>query len=86
MRVLITPSAKRQLESLPEKARNRIDGRILSLGENPRPHGSVALEGITGLCRIRVGNYRVIYKIQHKDMVVLVVRIGHRREVYRPQS
>jgi len=86
MQVLITPSAKRQLESLPEKARNRIDKHILSLGENPRPHGSVALEGVSGLCRIRVGDYRVIYKIQDKDMVVLVVRIGHRREVYRPRS
>ena len=83
MRVLIMPSAKRQLESLPEQTRNRIDKRILSLGENPRPQGSVALKGVTGLCRIRVGDYRVIYKIQDKDMVVLVVRIGHRSEVYR---
>jgi len=86
MQVLITPSAKRQLESLPDKARNRIDKRILSLGENPRPHGSVALEGVSGLCRIRVGDYRVIHKIQDKDLVVLVVRIGHSREVYRPRS
>ena len=55
MQVLITPSAKRQLESLPDKARNRIDKRILSLGEDPRPYGSIALEGVSGLCRIRVG-------------------------------
>lgn len=86
MQVLITPSAKRQLESLPEQARNRIDKRILSLGDNPRPHGSGALEGVTGLYRIRVGDYRIIYKIQDTNMVVLVVRIGHRREVYRPRS
>jgi mRNA interferase RelE/StbE len=86
MHVLITPSAKRQLESLPEKIRIRIDKRILSLGVNPRPHGSVTLEGVAGLHRIRVGDYRIIYRIQDKEMTVLIVRIGHRREVYRPQS
>jgi mRNA interferase RelE/StbE len=86
MQVLITPSAKRQLESLPEKVRDRIDKRIWALGENPRPHGSVALEGESGLYRIRVGDYRVIYLIQDKKLVVLIVRIGHRREVYRPRA
>jgi mRNA interferase RelE/StbE len=53
------------------------------LAENPRPHGVESLAGEKGLHRIRAGDYRIIYQIRGDALVVLNVRIGHRREVYR---
>jgi mRNA interferase RelE/StbE len=82
-RVDILPSARRELAALPLKDRTRVDKRILSLGENPRPVGSKKLTGEDDLYRLRVGDYRVIYQVQDKVLLVLVVKIGNRREVYR---
>ncbi len=82
-RVDILPSARRELAALPPKDRNRVDKRILSLAENPRPVGSKKLAGEEDLYRLRVGDYRIIYQVQDKVLLVLVVKVGHRREVYR---
>lgn len=56
---------------------------ILALGENPRPKGASKLSGQRPFYRVRVGDYRVIYEIQEKILVVLVIKVGHRREVYQ---
>jgi mRNA interferase RelE/StbE len=61
----------------------RVDERILALAEEPRPPRAVKLQGAEGYFRIRVGDYRVVYAIEDDVLIVLVVRIGHRREVYR---
>ena len=61
----------------------RVDARILALAEDPRPPGAKRLAGSEGLHRIRVGDYRVVYAIEDDVLLVLVVRIGHRRDVYR---
>ena len=82
-RVEITPSAQRELSKLPKNVQKRVDERIQALAENPRPPGSKKLEGEDGFHRIRVGDYRIVYQIKDKLLLVLVIRIGHRREVYR---
>jgi len=81
--IVLTPAAKRDLKALPRTILRRVDARILSLRENPRPQGAKKLQGREGFLRIRVGDYRVVYQVVDDRRVVLVVRIGHRREVYR---
>jgi mRNA interferase RelE/StbE len=77
------PSAAKTLAGLPRDARRRIAYRIDLLASAPRPHGSEKLTGMDGLFRIRVGDYRVIYLVRDDRLLVLVVAIGHRREIYR---
>ncbi len=79
-RLEITPAAARDLASLPRDARRRVDASILALANNPHPPG---VKKLKGLYRARVGDYRVVYSAEHARLVVLVVRIGHRREIYR---
>jgi mRNA interferase RelE/StbE len=71
------------LEAIPKRDRERIVAKIELLEGDPRPPGSKALAGAPGLHRIRVGHYRAIYRIHDDVLVVIVVKIGHRREVYR---
>jgi len=83
-KVKFTNRANRDLASVPETDRKRIKKKIDALAENPRPWGSEEMEGeFKGYRRIRVGDYRVIYLIRNKELVIVVVRIGHRREVYK---
>ena len=77
------PSAKRELHKLPRDLQLKLNQRIDSLSIEPRPRGSKKLKGATELWRIRVGDYRVVYEVRDKILVVLVVRVAHRREVYR---
>ena len=72
------------LENLQDQQlRRRITSALHGLSENPRPVGSIKLSDPEALYRIRVGDYRVLYQIQDAILLVLVVRIAHRREVYR---
>ncbi|MBI3182070.1 MAG: type II toxin-antitoxin system RelE/ParE family toxin [Myxococcales bacterium] len=76
--------AARELEALPARERARVAARIDSLADNPRPHGAEALQGeLAGHLRIRAGDYRIIYAVEDAALVVTIVRVGHRREVYR---
>ena len=77
------PSARRELQKLPREVQLKLNPHIGSLSLDPRPIGSRKLKGGYGLLRIRVGDYRVIYEVRDKILVVLVVRVAHRREVYR---
>ncbi|HIX00211.1 MAG TPA: type II toxin-antitoxin system RelE/ParE family toxin [Candidatus Nesterenkonia stercoripullorum] len=61
----------------------RLKVAISALAEDPRPPGSIQLAGGDGELRIRVGDYRVIYEIHEQEVIVLVLRVGHRRQVYR---
>jgi mRNA interferase RelE/StbE len=81
-RLLIKPSAARELEALPRKDRQRLVTRLHQLSTHPRPPGCEKLSG-HDLFRIRQGNDRVLYSIQDEMLLVLVIRIGHRREVDR---
>ena len=61
----------------------RLDRAILGLAATPRPHGSAKIHGEERQYRIRAGAYRIVYEVYDEALVVVVVRIGHRREVYR---
>ena len=77
------PSAVKQLILLPDAMRERIEEKIFPLEREPRPVGAIKMSGSKNRYRIRAGDYRVIYEIEDRRLVVLIVRIGHRREVYR---
>jgi mRNA interferase RelE/StbE len=81
-RLLIKASAARELEALPRKERTRVVDRIRRLATNLRPPGSEKLSGEEKY-RIRQGNYRILYSIDDGDASVLIVKIAHRRDVYR---
>ena len=81
-RVEIQSNALRELKRINRQDRQRILNVIDGLAENPRPAGSKKLTD-RGDWRIRVGAYRIVYRIQERRLLVLVIRIGHRSDVYR---
>ena len=81
-KILIKPSAARELEAVPRKDRLRIIRKIHGLSTEPRPEGAEKLSG-QDRYRIRQGDYRVVYVITDPEHIVVVFKIGHRREVYR---
>ena len=80
--VTVTPPANKAIARFPLSVRARIAERLLSLADDPRPHGSLKLQGEDAY-RIRVGDYRIIYTIEDDRLLVLVVDVGHRGDVYR---
>ena len=83
-RVLIKPSAAKEIEAVDQKKdRQRIVARILALADEPRPIGSEKLAGQSDRYRIRIGRYRVVYSIADDDLVLVVVRVADRKDVYR---
>jgi len=82
-RVEFKPSAAKSVRKLDAGTQRRVIARAEALAENPRPPGAEKLEGMRDLYRIRVGDYRVIYQVADEVLLVLVVRVGHRGDVYR---
>jgi mRNA interferase RelE/StbE len=83
-RVLIKPSAAKEIEAVGQKKdRQRIVAGIRTLARDPRPVGSEKLAGERDRYRLRVGRYRIIYSIGDAELLILVVRVGHRKDVYR---
>jgi mRNA interferase RelE/StbE len=80
--VFFKESARRELDTIPKNDLQRIMARIASLADTPRPPGAEKLAGHE-LYRIRQGNYRILYSIQDGELTVWVVKVGHRRDVYR---
>jgi len=81
--VEVLPAAARQLRALPEDARRRIARAIDRLAEDPRRPGVTVLHAEERIFRLRVGDYRVLYQIHDDRLIVVVVKVGHRRDVYR---
>jgi mRNA interferase RelE/StbE len=82
-RVAFTPAAERQLARLPRQDREMVAAAIVTLASNPRPPGCVKLAGPAELWRIRVRDYRVIYSVVDRQVIVTIVKIGNRKDVYR---
>jgi mRNA interferase RelE/StbE len=83
-RVLIKPSARKELLAVStKKDRQRLVRRIELLGEDSRPAGCQKLAGGGDRYRVRQGQYRIVYEIRDAELVVLVVKLGRRRDIYR---
>jgi mRNA interferase RelE/StbE len=83
-RIEFRPAALRDLKNLPKDVLTRISGKVTALAEDPRPLGVEKLSGSAeDFYRIRVGDYRVLYTIQDKVLLVIIIKVRHRREVYR---
>ena len=82
-RLALKQSAAKELESLPHRDLVRIVGRVQALSDNPRPSGCEKLSGQERYYRVRQGDYRILYDVDDDSQVVTVVKIGHRRDVYR---
>jgi mRNA interferase RelE/StbE len=81
--VIIEKPALKSLATIPDKDAKKITKAIDELADNPRPNGIKKLKGSDDFYRIKVGNYRVIYEINDGELVIVVVEIGHRKEVYK---
>jgi len=82
-KVSIKRSAVKEIETIPQKKeRQRIIRRIGQLAEDPRPPGSKKLSG-NDKYRVRQGTYRIVYSIEDNELIVVVVKVGHRKDVYR---
>lgn len=80
--VVVTSAVKKIIFKLPSKIATRIENSLLKLEENPRPPGCKKLKG-RDAWRIRIGEYRVIYEIEDNILRVIVIDIGHRRDIYQ---
>jgi mRNA interferase RelE/StbE len=78
-----TASASREFRALDRTMQRRISAKIEDLRDAPFPPGVRQFKGEVDLWPIRLGDYRIIYRIEKRRMVIVIVRIGHRREVYR---
>jgi len=81
--VIVLRPARKALEELDDTTYRRVQSAIDQLSENPRPHGCEKMAGEKDHWRIRIGKYRVVYNVEDGRLLVLVIRVAHRREVYR---
>ena len=81
--ILLSKTSRKQLKTLPSFVHNNIIEEITNLSATPRPAGCVKLKGYKNSYRIRVGDYRVIYEIEDKILRILVIAIGHRKDIYK---
>jgi len=79
----ISRTAEKQLRELPVDAQRRIVRAVLALPDDPHPQGARKLSGYDDVFRIRVGVYRVIYSVADEALVIIILKIGHRKDVYR---
>ncbi len=84
-RVEIARRAVKTIRQLSRSDRQRIRAAIDLLADEPRPSGCVALSGEDAVYRVRVGAYRILYEVLDDRLVVHIIRVGHRRDVYRPR-
>ena len=76
-------TAQRDIKSLDRPVQKRILARLTELASEPRPAGAELLTGLADVWRVRVGDYRIVYTIKDDVLLVLVLRVGHRREIYK---
>lgn len=84
--IVLVPAAARQLRKLDPPVRRRMQAVFETLAENPRPPAATLLVGGAGEWRVRSGDYRIVYEIHDGKLRVLVLRVGHRRDILEPQA
>jgi len=83
-KILLSPKAAKDIKKLERQVLSKVDKALLSLAKNPYPLGIKILQDIKlPQCRIRVGDYRILYDVFNKDRTIYIIRIGHRKDVYR---
>ena len=82
-RVEVSRTAEKQLRKLEVVDRRRVVRALIGLGEDPHPPGSRRLSGYTDVFRIRVGVFRVLYSVEGRKLIVIILKLGHRKDVYR---
>lgn len=82
-RIQVDTSLEKVLKKIPHKDAKKIRDHIRALADTPRPHGVEKLSGEENLYRIRCGDYRIIYSIHDHILLILIVSVGHRKEIYR---
>ena len=82
-RIEIKPQAEKALTRIPNPHRRRVAAAIDALARTPRPAGCAKLAGAEDAYRIRVGDYRIVYEVHDRVLVVYIIRIAHRKDVYR---
>lgn len=79
----LKPAAIKGLRGLPKSIQKKTSSKIDSLANNPLPSKAKKLEGLEKIYRLRVGDYRILYQIQKKVLLILVISIGHRKQIYK---
>ncbi len=79
----ISSLATRQIKKLPSETQIQVLATLAALTQKPRPDGVTKMKGEDNTYRLRVKNYRIVYEILDEQLIVLIVKVGHRREVYR---
>jgi mRNA interferase RelE/StbE len=82
-RIEVSPSAARQLKKIDRRLLPQIAQKIDSLAGDPRPHGCEKLSGYDNLYRVRVGDYRIVYGVEDRLVVVVVLKVGNRADIYQ---
>jgi len=82
-RIEFSPAAERQFKKIPKEVQIRLKHRIDILAENPFPRGVKKLSAEETLYRLRPGDYRIVYQCQGKALLILILKLGHRKNVYR---
>ena len=83
--IIFEDPAQRQFRKFDRIVQTRIFKALIKLEKNPRPSGCKKLQGLEHLYRLRVGDYRVIYRIEDNKLLILIISIGHRREIYKKE-
>ncbi len=81
--VEVSRTAEKQLRRLPRGDQERVVRRMLLLADDPFPQGARKLTGYDDVYRVRVGRYRILYSISRHRLVIVILKVGHRRDVYR---
>ena len=81
--VELTRTAEKQLRRIAKRDRKRLLEAIQGLADSPRPRGARKLQGYDHVCRIRVGQYRVVYEVFDDRVIVIVLKVGHRKDIYK---
>ncbi len=79
----ISATAEKQIRKILQKDQIVVFRRIQELATEPRPQGSRKLQGYDDVYRIRVRNYRILYSVEDKHLIIIILKVGHRRDVYR---